>query len=584
MAWLSVFSDALRFFPARTRSAIAHALHLKQPSTLFAITSAATAECLLSIITERNEDINSDHVALAHVRIVTSSFLMHHVMQDLQLLEKLSWYYRSESLANVERSAGICQRVLVGPNANLALAEQHEKLLESIDLVVEVLQQFIGMHMEVVDDIQVALASQRAEEIGRAIVTSCRQASAFQHAVSTSPSASRLVSNIENVICSSLNASTIRDYVDQKNASGQLEQFWNQHGSSSSKQSLSPHDIRLTLQILERELLTFSSTKKKLRHVLERDFGRPWVFQRHPARCMGLAAVSVASVKAVSDNSGYLGGTGLLEEKMTMGLDAASAFASNNIIQPITRLYEQVFTVSDTSASAESVAENRAILRKMLIDFTEKNLAGVEGAEKMAEECSMTAVMNIIMQQARHPIRNSISGSLGQAFILQVQKLKCDVEELMLKSKQMIRAQELNLTLIALVPSLLTAAALTYFISTFSLHWRSRNMHLLVSGGQTVRFILSDIQKTLITIESNESIDMHTMGSILSYMRQTGSVHLKICELEEIVNKGLIKAPESVLYRFARDLKLLRSTSTTSSCRRRQICRILQTYDFLQHK
>lgn len=584
MAWLSDFPVSIRLSPLGIRSALARALHMKRPSTLYAITSAQTADNLLNTILERNEDICANYVALAHARIVASSFLVRHVMRSMQRLEKLAWHCRSESLANIQRSVGIWQRVLVGSNANLAAAEDNEKQLRSIDHLIEVMQQFTGVHMEVVDDIQIALSSQRPDEVGRAIVASCRQASAFYQAISGSTHTDQLVGNIDNVVRSSLNASTKRDYLDQKDASGQLEQFWNQSGSWSSKQGLSAHDIRLTLQVLERELQGIDSVMDKLRSLIEGDLGRPWDIQRRPLQYTGLTVLSLGSAKFVSENSSHLGGSGLIEERMTMCRDAMYVFASNNVIEPVVRLYQQIFRVSDMSASAESVAGNREALREMLVEFTQTHLSHVEGAEEMAKNGSMTAVMNVIMKQAKHPFRNSIAGSLGQAFILQIQKLKCDVEELMLKSKQMLRAQELNLALIALVPSLLTAATLTYFFSTFSLHWKSRNLHLIMSGSQSVRFVFSDIQETLLALESNEAMDMHDMRSIRSHMKLTGSIHLKVCELEEIVNKGLIQAHESVLHRFTRDLKLLRSTSTTISSRRRQINRILQTYDFLQHK
>lgn len=582
MEWFSDIPVAMMRLPARARSSVVGAFQKKRPSTLFAVTSSRTADRLLSIVLDRVEDIVADNVALAHVRIVASNLLMRVLMRCVQRLESHASYHRSEASSNVDSSAAIWQRITQGQNSSLALAEDYEKQVRSIEQVIAVIQQFVGMHMEAVGDIQIALASQRPDEMARAIVASCRQASSFQHAVSQSVSANQLVANIDYVVRSSLSASSRRDLSDQMHAAGQLGQFWNQSAPGSSKQRLSSHDVRLTLQILERELLALGSMSKRLRRVTERELSQPWDIQRRPVRYAGLVSITIATTRTALVHSRFFGGSGLLEDKVAKYSEVAQAFISNNMVDPLFRFYDQIFRVSETSASAESVADNRFRLREMLIDFTEKNLSGVEGAEELAREGSMSAVMTLIVEQARHPLRNSVAGNLSQAFILQIQKLKCDVEELMLKSKQMLRAQELNLALVALVPSLLTVTAVTYLISTLSLQWRSRNMHMIVSSDQTARFILSDVQATLLTIESDNSLDVRDMDSVLSHVKQAGSVHVKICELEEIIENRLIQAPPKVLSRFSRDLQLLRSTSTSVACRRKQINRILQTYEFLQ--
>lgn len=581
MEWFSDIPAAVMGFPARARSSLVSTFQKKTPSTLFFITSAQTANRLQTIISERADDIVEDNVALAHVRIVASSLLVKDLMRCVQRLEGHASYFRLEASANTNNSAAIWQRITRSQSSCLVRAEEFARHVQSNEFVVAVIHQFVGMHMEAVEDIQIALASQHPDELARAIVASCRQASSFQHAVSQSTSASDLITQIDEAVRSSLNATPRRDLSDQMHAAGQLGQFWNQTGAGSSKRRLGSHDVRLTLQILERELLALGSMSRRLRRVTERELSQPWDIQRRPLRYAGLAGVTVASTRTALVHSRFLGGTGQLEDKMTVYSEVVQAFISNNVVDPVLRFYDQIFTASPTSASAESVAIDRSYLQEMLIDFTEKNLSHVEGARELAHNGSMSAVMNLIMEQARHPLRNSFAGNLGQAFVLQVQKLKCDVEELMLKSKQTLRAQELNLALVALVPSLLIATALTYLISTVSMQWRGRNMELIVSSAQTARFILGDIQSTLLTIESDGNLDPRDIDSVLSHVKHTGTVHVKVCELEEIIENGLIRAPPKILSRFIRDLNLLRSTRMTVACRRKQIDRILQSYEFL---
>lgn len=587
MDWLSHINTTLTTLPNTARTLLHRALRRETPSTLFLITTAPTVDRLIAVISHRLHDILDDDQSLAHVRIVASKFLVKEIVRCLHPLDAYASYFRTEAAAAVKTTsaAAIWQRVLLRAQPSsvmLARAETYQKYVLWIEKLKEAMCQFVGMHMEAVDDIHAALRSQRADDLARAIVTSCRQVSSFQNAIAQSGNVSDLIQQVRDAVRMSVGNSPRREMMEQSHVAGQLGQFWNQGSRErGGKGRPGSHDVLLTLQIVQTELMELRTMAKRLRRATGRELSEPWEVQRRPIRYSGLASVMGISTRAVYVHSRLLGGSGMLEDRVAEYSVVLKGFVEVNIVEPVCRFYGQVFREVPTLASEESVAVTRSSLRDMLIDFTERNLSHVPGAEDLAKKGSMQAVMELIREQAGRPLRNSLTGSLGQAIFLQVQKLKCDVEELMLKSKQLLRAQELNLALVALVPSLLTAASLMYMISAISLHYRSKDMDMIESTAQTARFLLGDVQSALLAVDSRDK-GGSSLESVMRHLRHIGIIYVKTFELEELMEKGLIRAPSKVLGRFSGDLSMLRSPAITFESRRKEIDRMMKCYQFLQ--
>lgn len=583
MVWWSNILEVPMTLPLYAVSAVSNALQRKRPATAFLIRTTKRPERLLNVLAERFEDIILDNESLAYLRITASNLLVREITTCLQRLETHASYFRLEASAALKAPSTIWQQVTGSIYSSISQAEIHEKQVQAIERVVNVLYQFIGMHMEAVEDIISSLERKRSDQLAPNIVSLCRQAGSFVHAVSQSDSNEDLLARIGETIRSSVEDSSRRDNSDHVNVAGQLGRFWNQSiESSSSGRHFSTHDARLTLQIIQGELSDLGIMGSRLKSVAERGLGQPWDIQRRPLRYSGLASVTVATVRVALVHSRYLGGTGQLEDKVVLYSHMFSSFVSQSVIDPVYRFYSQIFKNSPTSASEESVAVSKTSLRDMLIDFTRINLSDVEGAEDLAKNGSMKAVMDLIREQSRHPLRNSMTGNLGQAFLLQIQKLKCDVEELMLKTKQLLRAQELNLALVALVPSLLSASLIMYMMSSLSMQWRSRDTEMIVSSAQTAKFLLADVHKSLLTGETDGRLDTRSMEFATRQFQLIGTIHVKTSELEELIEKQLITAPRKVLLRFLRDVQLLRSNTANFDTRRRHIDRMFQCYRFLQ--
>lgn len=578
MDWLYHFRISV---PKSIKSSITSAFKRRKPSIRYLITTCDTPAILLQILTEHLEEIVADNVALAHLRIHASQFLIKEISRTLARLESHVSYYRSESDVLHTSCRGIYFRItpMSTTTSTLARAEEYRRRIAAIERISNILLQFIGMHTEAIDSILAALRISRADDLAHAIVTSCRQATTLQHLISQCATPLDVQESVEAFLQASLDASR-RVLPNHSHAAGQLGQFWNQSSEAAAKR-FGTHDVHLTLQLIQGELAELHVTGRYLRRVCDRGLARPSELQRRPVRSLGLAGLAIFTSRSAFVNARFLGGSGLLEDRMVEYAGLTKGFLLKNVLEPAIQFYDQVFKAVPGAANEESVAVARSSLREMLIDFTNNNLHGVSGADDLARDGSMKAVMDLIREQARNPLRNSVAGSLGQAIFLQMQKLKCDVEELMLKSKQMLRAQELNLALVALVPSLLCSASLVYMSSTAAFYWRSRGTEMIVSGSQTATFLLGDVLDCLLVLDVDMDIDNHATDSLLLRMQHLGTLHIKMLELRELVRLGAIKASSKVITRFTKDLEVLQTADISYKHRRTHVERMLICYAFL---
>lgn len=66
--------------------------------------------------------------------------------------------------------------------------------------------------------------------------------------------------------------------------------------------------------------------------------------------------------------------------------------------------------------------------------------------------------------ELKNPLWYVFTGALARALLIQVQKLKTDVEAAMLQLDSILKANELNVALIAAIPSVLVAGGLLYVL------------------------------------------------------------------------------------------------------------------------
>eukprot|EP00051_Salpingoeca_urceolata_P013393 m.167954 g.167954 ORF g.167954 m.167954 type:complete len:589 (-) comp17783_c2_seq1:86-1852(-) len=144
-------------------------------------------------------------------------------------------------------------------------------------------------------------------------------------------------------------------------------------------------------------------------------------------------------------------------------LQTAQAFWSTRIWQPLLELYETIRYKGNEGHLAllatQSLQTEIASLKRMVTDFV-RDTTGVTEARALAEiEARVVAgdlspVMQHFESEMRTPVRNLVFGNILRGILIQAQKSKVDMETAMAAIDNMMRAQELNFQLCALIPGL----------------------------------------------------------------------------------------------------------------------------------
>ncbi|PRW56115.1 Nuclear control of ATPase [Chlorella sorokiniana] len=89
---------------------------------------------------------------------------------------------------------------------------------------------------------------------------------------------------------------------------------------------------------------------------------------------------------------------------------------------------------------------------------------GAESADERRLLEGMELVMRTYEREMQRPLRNLVGGELVRALLIQVQKLKVDTASAMLEMDQILKANELSISLLAAVPAFLIAGTSLYYL------------------------------------------------------------------------------------------------------------------------
>ncbi|CAK8544046.1 unnamed protein product [Lathyrus sativus] len=99
----------------------------------------------------------------------------------------------------------------------------------------------------------------------------------------------------------------------------------------------------------------------------------------------------------------------------------------------------------------------------MLLAFSEQT-KGQKFPVNASDQKMLEIVMDRYEKELMHPIQNLVSGELARAMLIQVQKLKLDIETAMLELNQILRANEINFAVLAALPAFFVSLLLIMLI------------------------------------------------------------------------------------------------------------------------
>lgn len=170
----------------------------------------------------------------------------------------------------------------------------------------------------------------------------------------------------------------------------------------------------------------------------------------------GAVGLSVCSVWLLRHSS--LMGSSDIDNWVREAKEATTSFFSDHVQQPLVAIRNELFDTFRKRHKGvmemEEVQLTSDSLHRMLVAFAEQ-----AKGQKLPENASDQEMLEIVMaryeNELPHPIQNLLSGELARAMLIQVQKLKLDIETAMLELDQILRANEINFAILAALPAFL---------------------------------------------------------------------------------------------------------------------------------
>eukprot|EP01127_Copromyxa_protea_P018201 TRINITY_DN5668_c0_g1_i2.p1 TRINITY_DN5668_c0_g1~~TRINITY_DN5668_c0_g1_i2.p1 ORF type:complete len:510 (-),score=83.37 TRINITY_DN5668_c0_g1_i2:64-1593(-) len=112
-------------------------------------------------------------------------------------------------------------------------------------------------------------------------------------------------------------------------------------------------------------------------------------------------------------------------------------------------------------ASEESLARMVLDFNRQHVNLTPEEMHRIEEAAKYGD---LSTIMPSYEKEIEKPIKGALFGEFIRLVLIQVQKQKVDVERVMLQLDKLLRTNELNFTVLALLPAISVAYSLYHFV------------------------------------------------------------------------------------------------------------------------
>jgi len=233
-----------------------------------------------------------------------------------------------------------------------------------------------------------------------------------------------------------------------------------------------------------REVLSFAkATAQKLQSAplieLPRWLKAPTTAQRHWIALTVGGALAGYGVLFLYRHS-RLSGSRDLDNWAQQGVSLVGSAWKEHVIMPLDRVRGELFdtfrrrpaivTLGDYEAERDSL---QRMLNEFKADHHSRNKANgtTDGTTDSPSSAMADAGMDVLMRsyetQLRSPIRSLVGGDLARCVLIQVQKVKTDTQAAMLEIDQILRANELSISLVAAIPAFIVAGALIYGLSGY---------------------------------------------------------------------------------------------------------------------
>ncbi|KAI8620063.1 nuclear control of ATP synthase 2 [Chytriomyces sp. MP71] len=314
----------------------------------------------------------------------------------------------------------------------------------------------------------------------------------------------------------------------------------------------------------------------------KKKYGTPTLTQQYWVHAIfGLTACTLIA-SSLSLNARSLRNLGLALYETGSGLVETYVFG------PLKQMYNTIRHRERRLAllGSDSLSADLDSLERMCLEFARDHGVVVSSELELVRDRASRGDLSIVLRsyedEIRHPISGAVRGDLLRSLLIQVQKSKVDLELAMSALDKLLAANELNFTLLSLVP--LVALAVAGYTQVRAWLRRRRGLGRL-QVYEVIRTCLEDVERLLNRTSAPDAVatEMGVAGVNVNLGIQTlslvnyGLLLVELRTLKELV----VNVPRRYRERFAEDLEELSHTGWTVAQRMETVKRMGRWYPFL---
>ncbi|KAF7815562.1 protein DGS1, mitochondrial [Senna tora] len=252
------------------------------------------------------------------------------------------------------------------------------------------------------------------------------------------------------------------------------------------------------------------------KHKKPRKITRYWI--RYTCGAVGLSVCSIWLLQ-----HSRLTGSSDIDNWIREAKDSTVSFLTEHVEQPFLSIRDELFETfrkrHQGIMEQEEVQLTSNSLRRMLLAFSEQ-ITGKKLSENASDQEMLEIVMARYEKELTHPIQNLLSGELARALLIQVQKLKLDIETAMLELNQILRANEINFAVLAFLPALFLSVVLLGVVRTWFKQDKKAEGRGRIARVQR-RLLVVEVEKRIIQyqnyVEQGQERDAQCMFGLVLY-------------------------------------------------------------------
>ncbi|KAF5471065.1 hypothetical protein F2P56_011537 [Juglans regia] len=325
-----------------------------------------------------------------------------------------------------------------------------------------------------------------------------------------------LFSNLEASI-GHLHATCQRDAPVEGGYSGLLK-FEKLLGVSQEGSQWTDCEVGEAINLIYRNIHTLDSYLSDLvaKHRKPRKITLHWV--RYTCGAVGL---SICSFWVLQHSS--LMGSPDIDNWIREARDSTFSFFKDHVEQPLRSIRDELFDTFRKRHKGvmepEEVQLTSNSLRRMLLTFGEQT-KGQKFPENASDQELLEIVMERYEKELAHPIQNLLNGELARALLIQVQKLKLDIETAMLELDQILKANEINFAILAALPAFFLSLILLMVVRA----WFKQDTRAEGRGRMARlqrRLLIVEVEKRIMQfqtyVDQNQEKDAQCMFGLMLY-------------------------------------------------------------------